>query len=125
MSVFRNEDQDVIKARCVLDTGSLQGNIISERLARRIGFIEYLPLKDGEEHGGKVVTGHIHQVKGAVRASWYHHTSPKVFVNMRFLVSESDGFDMLIGAASIYKEKMLPAPNFGTGYHDTTKKSGR
>lgn len=80
---------------------------------------------DGEEHGGKAVTGHIHQVKGAVRVSWYHHTSPKVFVQMRFLVSESDGFDMLIGATSICKEKMLPAPNFGVDYIEVPGKNGR
>jgi hypothetical protein len=36
---------------------------------------------------------------------------------MRFLVSESEGFDLVIGAASIWRENLLPAPNLGTtGY---------
>lgn len=113
VSVYKSQSSNFLAARCVLDTGNTQGNIISERLVRRLGFTDYAPLRPAEEHGGKVATGHIHEVKGSVRVSWCHVTSPKMFNDMRFLVSESEEFDLVIGAGSIWRENLLPAPNLG------------
>lgn len=101
------------EGQCVLDTGCLQGNIISANFARRLGYRSYEPLKAREENGGTVATGQVHTVLGAVHISWYHTTSPKVFRDMRFLVSESNQFDLVVGTHSIVRHGLISPPNLG------------
>lgn len=43
---------------------------------------------------------------------------------MRFLVSESEEFDLVVGVASICKENLIPAPNFGM-YTQVSGKKGK
>ncbi|KAL5388768.1 hypothetical protein DPSP01_002874 [Paraphaeosphaeria sporulosa] len=113
VSAYKREGREFIPVRCVLDTGCSQGNIISTKLAQRLGFSDsdYLPLTPREENGGMVATGHTHKVLGCIRVSWFSETSPKVFNNMRFLVSETADVDLVIGTRSIQKEKLLNPPN--------------
>lgn len=113
VSVYKSDHSETIQARCVFDTGCTQGNLISLDLAQRLGFAEsdFLPLSARESNGGMVATGDIHQVAGAVRISWFHNTSPKVFNDMRFLVSKSAQIDLVVGTGSIVKENLLTRPN--------------
>ncbi|KAF2449755.1 hypothetical protein P171DRAFT_427918 [Karstenula rhodostoma CBS 690.94] len=115
VSAYKREGREFIPARCVLDTGCSQGNIISTKLARRLGFndSDYQPLTPREENGGAVATGHTHKVLGCIRVSWFSETSPKVFNSMRFLVSDTADVDLVIGTRSIQKEKLLNPPNLG------------
>ncbi|OCK94941.1 uncharacterized protein K441DRAFT_659385 [Cenococcum geophilum 1.58] len=104
-------------AQCVLDTGCLQGNIISKKLAFELGFDEsdYKRLDQKEKHGGKTATGHILEVEGALHLSWHYESSPQVLRDMRFLVLDANGIDMIIGARSIIKHKLLSPPNLHIG----------
>jgi hypothetical protein len=118
VAVYANPSADVKQrqeARCLLDTGCMQGNIISASLAHRLGFTTYEALKPREESGGTVATGHIHQVLGAIHLTWYQVSSAKIFNNMRFLVSESDQFDLVIGTHSISRFRLFSPPNLGVG----------
>lgn len=47
-----------------------------------------------------------------------------MFNGMRFLVSESGEFDLVIGADSIWRENLLPAPNLGMDYVGVTGSRG-
>ncbi|ORY09024.1 hypothetical protein BCR34DRAFT_385554 [Clohesyomyces aquaticus] len=111
---------DPIEARCTLDTGCLQGNIISAKLAQRLGFVEYRPLSERESTGATLLTGNIHTAKGAVLVTWHHFTSTKFFHDMRFLVTESENVDLIIGTASIIKHNLIPPPNLGVGVGGAT-----
>ncbi|KAL1600682.1 hypothetical protein SLS60_007070 [Paraconiothyrium brasiliense] len=128
VSAYKHNSREYIPARCVLDTGCSQGNIISTKFARRLGFTEndYQPLDHREDNGGMVATGEIHKVLGFVRVSWFSETSPKVFNTMRFLVSETAHVDLVVGTRSIIKEKIINPPNLMADkeIHDLTKKSG-
>jgi len=106
------------EGRCILDTGCLQGNIISLTFANQLGYTEFQPLKPREKGGGTVMNGQVHNVLGAIHISWYHSTSPKVFRDMRFLVSESASVDLLIGTHSIVRHRLISPPNLEvTSYH--------
>lgn len=111
VSVFPCVSSGVEQAKCVFDTACLQGNIISSAFARRLGYKEFQDLKSREEPGGTVATGQIHKVKGAVHVSWFHSTSPQVFRDMRFLVSESAQVDLVIGTHSIVRHQLISPPN--------------
>lgn len=112
VSVYPNDKtSDPVKAMCVLDTGCLQGNIISAELARRLGFVEFQPLSAKESNGGTVATGSIHTVIGAVHVAWYHFTATKIFHDMRFLVSETANVDLVIGTESIVNNNLINPPN--------------
>lgn len=113
VSAYKRNSSEYISARCVLDTGCVQGNIISADLAHRLGFtdIDFQPLTPREEEGGMVATGEVHKVMGTIRVSWFSSTSPKVFNTMRFLVSETANVDLVIGTRSITKERLLLPPN--------------
>ncbi|KAF2177270.1 hypothetical protein K469DRAFT_720828 [Zopfia rhizophila CBS 207.26] len=102
------------EAQCTLDTANLQGNIISAKFAKGLGFATYEPLRESEEVGGTGLNGQIHNVVGAVLVSWCHHTSTQVYRNMRFLVSETANVDLVIGSHSIVKYRLLSPPNFCT-----------
>lgn len=97
----------------MLDTACHQGNIISESLARRLGFEEFEPLSSRESKGGSVATGHIHHVIGAIHLTWFHNTSPKMYNDMRFLVSETADVELVVGAQSILRNNLISPPNLG------------
>lgn len=102
-----------ISARCTFDTGCLQGNIISKEFALKLGYIEsdFKPLASTERSGGISATGHAHIPEGALYIDWYHNSSPRLFNCMRFLVSTNAQYDLIVGAFSICKHKLLSAPN--------------
>lgn len=108
-------------AQCVLDTGCFQGNIISQKLANRLGFTDFQELNAAEKTGGKTATG-IHEVLGAIHVSWLHSTSPKIFRDMRFLVSESEHIELIIGTHSITRHQLIPPPNL---FIDLDEDSGK
>jgi hypothetical protein len=101
------------QARCTFDTGCLQGNIISKEFALRLGYTEsdFKPLRPKEKTGGTSATGHAHMPEGALYITWYHNSSPRLYSGMRFLVSSDTDCQLIIGARSILKHKLLSAPN--------------
>jgi hypothetical protein len=104
-------------AKCTIDTGSLQGNIVSRKLVEILGFSSssFQELTEEEERGASGITGDPHTPLGAVYLTWYHNNSTRVFRDMRFLVSPSDSCDMIIGAWSIQKDKILDVPCLPVG----------
>jgi hypothetical protein len=102
-----------IEAQCTIDTGNLQGNLVSRDFALKLGCTEstFRPLKKSEESGGTSATGHTLMPEGAVHLTWYHSNSTRVFHDMRFLVSRHQQCDLVIGARSIEKHKLLCPPN--------------
>ena len=83
------------------------GNIVSLKFALKLGYKkgEFKPLRT-RERAGESSSGHPIHPNGAILLSWYHSTSPQ-FSNMRFLVVEDYHFDLLIGAESMYRHKLL------------------
>lgn len=111
--------------RCTFDTGCLQGNIISRTTANRLGFHRFESLDSSEERDGHGITGHPHSVIGAIHLTWYTSTSPKMFTKMRFLVSESEAFELVVGAASIIRHNIISPPNFGVTDFDAKQERER
>lgn len=102
------------EAKCTIDTGNMQGNIVSRTFVENV--LEFSPanfseLTAAEKEGGTSVTGHTLIPDGAIYLTWYHKKSTRVFRNMRFLVSSSQHCDLIIGARSIQKDKLLTVPN--------------
>jgi hypothetical protein len=100
-------------AKCTIDTGNMQGNIVSRDFVENV--LEYpstrfLPLTDEEAKGGISITGDLHIPQGAIHLNWYHKNSTRVFRNMRFLISPAPNCDMIIGAQSIQKDRILTVP---------------
>ena len=102
------------QARCTFDTGCMQGNIVSRSFAEKLGYseLDYKSLNPREKLGGTSATGQIHIPEGVLYLTWYHNSSPLLFRDMRFLVSPIQQCDILIGAHSIAKHKLLSPPNF-------------
>lgn len=105
-------------AKCTIDTGNLQGNIVSRDFV--INILEYSEanfreLTEEEKRGGTTVTGDLFVPEGAIYLTWYHENSTRVFRSMRFLVSPHAHCDLIIGARSIVKDKLLGIPNFQLG----------
>lgn len=100
------------QAQCFFDTGCFQGNIVSKDFARKLGYTpsDFMSLQPGERNGGISATGHIGIPEGALHLSWYHSSSPRVFRRMRFLISPTLQFDIVIGVDSILKHNILSAP---------------
>jgi hypothetical protein len=100
-------------AKCTIDTGNLQGNIVSREFVEDVlGFpvADFHELTKEEERGGTGITGDLHMPQGAIYLTWYHSNSTRVFRNMRFLISSYKGCDLVIGARSIQKDKILTVP---------------
>jgi hypothetical protein len=124
VSVFSAEDNvsnrsTKYDAKCLIDTGNMQGNLVSRDFALKLGYMEskFRPLKDFEKNGGTSSTGHTLIPLGALHLTWYHSSNPRTFRDMRFLVSEDPNCDLVIGARSIQKYNLLCPPNlaqFGT-----------
>jgi hypothetical protein len=105
------------EAKCTIDTGNLQGNIVSRAFVVDVlGFTEsdFQSLTKAEEDGGTGVTGHKLIPDGAIYLTWYHINSTRVFRDMRFLISEHPMYDLIIGAQSIQKNNILDIPNLAT-----------
>ena len=120
LSNERDESRHFIpkEAKCTIDTGNLQGNIVSKTFATEVlGFPEpsFQPLTKLEENGGIGVTGHRLIVEGAISLTWYHTNSTRIFRDMRFLVSDNTICDLVIGSRSIYQHGILDVPNLGVG----------
>ena len=118
MSVFSAEDDASHQstkhgAKCLIDTGNMQGNLISRDFALKLGYTDskFRPLKEFELNGGTSSTGHTLIPKGALHLTWYHNSSPRTFRDMRFLVSDDLHCDLVIGARSIQKYNLLCPPN--------------
>jgi len=99
--------------KCTIDTGNLQGNIVSREFVERV--LEYPPerfreLTKEEERGGTGITGDLHVPEGAIYLTWYHKNSTRVFRDMRFLISPHSDCDLIIGAWSIQKNGILNVP---------------
>ncbi|KAH7307916.1 hypothetical protein BKA65DRAFT_177965 [Rhexocercosporidium sp. MPI-PUGE-AT-0058] len=100
-------------AKCTIDTGNMQGNVVSRDFVENVlefPFTSFETLTGEEEKGGASITGDLHTPLGAVHLTWYHSSSTRVFRNMRFLISASSHCDMIIGAQSIQREKILSVP---------------
>ncbi|PMD62419.1 uncharacterized protein K444DRAFT_627355 [Hyaloscypha bicolor E] len=115
LSTRQDKDKHHIamEAKCTIDTGNMQGNIVSRKF---IGVLEYpesafCPLTKEEEAGATSVTGHQLIPQGAIHLTWYHKKSTRVFRDMRFLISPNENFDLIIGAWSIQKDRILDVPN--------------
>lgn len=102
------------EAKCTIDTGNLQGNIVSRAfLVDVLGYLEadFHKLAKEEEEGGTGITGHTLIPEGAIYLTWYHSNSTKVFRDMRFLISEHPMYDLIIGARSVRENNILDVPN--------------
>jgi hypothetical protein len=102
------------EAKCTIDTGNMQGNIVSRAFVENVlEFSEanFSELTTAEKEGGTSATGHTLIPDGAIYLTWYHKKSTRVFRNMRFLVSSNQHCDLIIGARSIHKDKLLTVPN--------------
>jgi hypothetical protein len=106
-----------MEAKCTIDTGNTQGNIVSRRLVEDV--LEYprsafCSLTKEEEAGATAITGHQLIPEAAINLTWYHKKSVRVFRDMRFLITSSQHFDIIIGAVSIQKDGLLDVPNLMT-----------
>jgi len=102
-------------AKCMIDTGNLQGNLISKNfLLQHLGYCEsdFAKLKDSDRAGSSV-SGHPVIPDGAVKLTWYHPGSVRIYRDMRFLVLENATYDLVLCAQAIEKHKIVNAPNFG------------
>lgn len=103
-----------MEAKCTIDTGNMQGNIVSRKFVEEV--LEYpesaiCALTKEEEAGATGITGHQLIPQGAIYLTWYHKKSTRVFRNMRFLISPNQHCDLIIGAQSIQKHRLLDVPN--------------
>jgi len=91
----------------------MQGNIVSREFVEKVlGFpsSSFRKLTKEEESGGTGITGESHIPQGAINLTWYHNNSTRVFRDMRFLISPAQNCDLIIGAWSIQKDKILDVP---------------
>lgn len=105
------------EAKCMIDTGNLQGNIVSKAFVVDVlGYPKssFQPLTKLEEAGGTGVTGHKLIPQGAIHLTWYYSNSTRVFRDMRFLISEHPMYDLIIGSRSIHQNRILDVPNLMT-----------
>jgi len=108
-----------MEAKCTIDTGNMQGNIISQKFVEDV--LKYprsafCALTKEEEAGAIGITGHQLIPTAAIYLTWYHKKSTRVFRDMRFLISPNEQFDLIIGAGSIQRDKLLDVPNFWMGW---------
>jgi hypothetical protein len=109
------DKHDVPKeAKCTIDTGNQQGNIVSREFVLNVlQFPEshFKPLTEKEKRGGTGYTGHTMVPEHAIYLTWYHKKSTRVFRNMRFLISPNEHCDLIIGVHSIREHNLLSVPN--------------
>ncbi|EPE30329.1 hypothetical protein GLAREA_13052 [Glarea lozoyensis ATCC 20868] len=109
----KDKHQIAVQAKCTIDTGNMQGNIVSRKFIEMLGYPEsaIAPLTKEEEAGATSVTGHRLIPQGAINLTWYHKKSTRVFRDTRFLISPNEHYDLIIGAWSIQKDRILDVPN--------------
>ena len=91
----------------------MQGNIVSREFVEKVlGFpsSSFGKLTKEEESGGTGITGEPHIPQGTINLTWYHNNSIRVFRDMRFLILPAQHYDIIIGAWSIQKDKILDVP---------------
>ncbi|ATZ54156.1 hypothetical protein BCIN_10g01760 [Botrytis cinerea B05.10] len=111
-------------AKCTIDTGNMQGNIVSRDFVENV--LEYseanfVRLTAEEMEGGFGITGDKLVPEGAIYLTWYHSKSTRVFHSMRFLISPHSQCDLIIGARSILKDNLLGVPNLMATVTTTAK----
>ena len=116
LSTRRDSDRHQVpkEAKCTIDTGNMQGNIVSRAFVENVlefSAANFCELTQDEKEGGTGITGHKLIPDGAIYLTWYHKKSTRVFRNMRFLISPNPQCDLIIGARSIQKDKLLAVPN--------------
>jgi len=116
----RKDGSHVVPApgQCTIDTGNHQGNLVSrDFLFNTLGYTEsdVRPLRESEKLGGISSTEEVLVPEGVVHLTWYHNKSTSMFRNMRFLITPHPRCDLVIGATSIEKCKLLLPPNFHLG----------
>ncbi|PQE14315.1 hypothetical protein CJF30_00006904 [Rutstroemia sp. NJR-2017a BBW] len=113
-------------AVCTIATGNMQGDIVSrDFLENQLGFQKssFLELKGTEKRGAVGITGDIMLPKGAINLTWYQKKGSGDFRDMRFLIAPLSGTDIVIGAHSAWKYKLLTAPGL-RGENVTTTQVG-
>jgi len=116
LSTQRDKDKHLVpmEAKCTIDTGNMQGNIVSRKFVEEVlGYPKsaFCALTTEEKAGATGITGDHLVPEGAIYLTWYHKKSTRVFRDMRFLLSPIDHFDLIIGAGSIQKDRLLDVPN--------------
>jgi hypothetical protein len=109
-------------AKCTIDTGNMQGNIVSRKFVETVlEFPEsnFLKLTEEEMRGGTSITGDSHVPLGAINLTWYHKNSTRVFYDMRFLISPTQHCDLIVGAQSIQRDNILNVPCLMVDDHDS------
>ncbi|KAF7949121.1 hypothetical protein EAE96_008290 [Botrytis aclada] len=116
LSTRKDSDKQQVpkRAKCTIDTGNMQGNIVSRDFVENV--LEYSEanfarLTAAEKEGGFGITGDKLVPEGAIYLTWYHSKSTRVFHDMRFLISPHSQCDLIIGARSILKDDLLGVPN--------------
>ena len=102
------------EAKCTIDTGNLQGNIVSRDFVLNVLQFPEANLRgltEKEKRGGTGITGDTFIPENAIYLTWYHRKSTKVFRDMRFLVSPHSHYDLIIGAHSIREHNLVDVPN--------------
>ncbi|PMD62377.1 uncharacterized protein K444DRAFT_661563 [Hyaloscypha bicolor E] len=100
-------------SKFAIDTGNLQGNIVSRDFVEKVPDLpssSFEKLTKEEESRGTGITGESHIPLGAIQLTWYHKNSTRVFRDMQFFSLASPHCDLIIGAWSIQKEKILDIP---------------
>jgi hypothetical protein len=101
-------------AKCTIDTGNHQGNIVSrDFVVNVLEFPEanFRPLNEKEKKGAIGITGNKFVPEAAIYLTWYHSKSTRVFRDMRFLITPNPHCDLIIGAYSIQVNQLLDVPN--------------
>ena len=101
----------------------MQGNIVSRKFVEDVlayPNTSFCALTKEEEAGAIGVTGHRLVPEAAIYLTWYHKKSARVFRDMRFLISPNDQFDLIIGAGSIQRDKLLDVPNLIASQQEPT-----
>jgi hypothetical protein len=80
-------------------------------------------LTKEEEAGATGITGEPHVPQGAIHLTWYHKNSTRIFRDMRFLISPARHCDLIIGAWSIQKDKILDVPCLAVGNDRPSQRS--
>jgi hypothetical protein len=104
----------VKEAKCTIDTGNHQGNIVSRDFVLNVlQFPEanFRQLSEREKKGAIGITGSRFIPEAAIYLTWYHKKSTRVFRDMRFLITPDQHCDLIIGAYSIQANQLLDVPN--------------
>ncbi|PQE14130.1 PNG1- with de-N-glycosylation function (N-glycanase) protein [Rutstroemia sp. NJR-2017a BVV2] len=97
-------------AMCTIDTGNMLGNLVSREFAvQELGLLDsdFRVLSEHERRGTLGIAGQRNVPESAVYLTWYHKQGARILHNMRFLVVPSLQADLVLGASSISKHRLL------------------